>query len=704
MIEKNGYVIVEKGDTLGAISSKVGMSTTELQKANPAITDINKIYENQKIKTKPKEEVETKKEPVVKEKKPIDNAEEVAKEIKDESVKNSDAPDCCCIKTWEIHEKDENGKKRSHEKIVDLKKIGQPYILNIVTPDATKDGKATHKIITSKITKKCDEAVMVVKKGEQVLTIGDDGEITIDTNGIITTKGIIKTEEELDNPKEKVWLADYIRSLPPIGKEEEAVMLEELSEFLKPKPPYPLADGYIESMPCPNGYRLLGYLNVEAYYNDGMEHTTQGGYQNPRSMPLCEDMRKVADSDFKTIIRMLTSTKAENTLEIKSTNKKCYKKVFIGVTPSFSVEGEVTFTFGVGYVTEKKLQNKRDIIVSPFVKLAGKMTVVKGAYSTEYSGEIGSKSKTSTVKQGTHNYKPKKKIVKAQEHLMGSTINAIGSFFKLFYEAKKEKQLSKKMQKQKKKTWKFTPGATEIVVKTLPGSQVIENPNGNDLDWQGEIALAVTFFKDAQMKMDIIDYVITRSGPLAEFIRDKRAEYESRGITLEAMFVLGSTVDLEFVWEKKAGDTVKVKKSSIAGKFSFSFQSKIDITYSNGFDYVATLEFKTTSYSDNTADSELILSAQAEVGKDNDIGFSGDIEFTGVGIYVAIAVDVVKKKVEATKDANGDAGENGQGSIANVETEWKQTIVKKDGSLPIVPNVSLMKDIFGDKQIKKKKT
>jgi len=110
-----------------------------------------------------------------------------------------------------------------------------------------------------------------------------------------------------------------------------------------------------------------------------------------------QSLNAIPDSDFKTIIRMLTSSKAENTLEIKSTNTKCYKKVLIGVTPSYSVEGEVTVTFALGYVLEQKLQNKRDIIVSPFVKLAGKMTVVKGSISTEYSGGIGSTAETKTV-------------------------------------------------------------------------------------------------------------------------------------------------------------------------------------------------------------------------------------------------------------------------------------------------------------------
>ena len=79
-------------------------------------------------------------------------------------------------------------------------------------------------------------------------------------------------------------------------------------------------------------------------------------------------------------------------------------------------------------------------------------------------------------------------------------------------------------------------------------------------------------------------------------------------------------------------------------------------------------------------------------------------EFTGVGIYVAISLDVVKKKVEASKGANGKGGEDGKGSSGDIEAEWKQTLIKKDGSLPIIPNMSLMKDILGDKQIKKQKT
>ena len=75
-----------------------------------------------------------------------------------------------------------------------------------------------------------------------------------------------------------------------------------------------------------------------------------------------------------------------------------------------------------------------------------------------------------------------------------------------------------------------------------------------------------------------------------------------------------------------------------------------------------------------------------------------------MGIYVAISVDVVKKKAEATKGAKRKGGKNENATTGNLEAEWKQTIVKKDGSLPIIPNVSLMKDIFGKKQIAKKKT
>ena len=42
-------------------------------------------------------------------------------------------------------------------------------------------------------------------------------------------------------------------------------------------------------------------------------------------------------------------------------------------------------------------------------------------------------------------------------------------------------------------------------------------------------------------------------------------------------------------------------------------------------------------------------------------------------------------------------------TLANKEHK-KYPYLLKDGSLPIIPNISLMKDILGDKQIKKKKT
>ncbi len=51
MIEKNGYIVVEKGDTLGAIATKLGKSTREMMALNPAIKSANKIAIGQKLKS-----------------------------------------------------------------------------------------------------------------------------------------------------------------------------------------------------------------------------------------------------------------------------------------------------------------------------------------------------------------------------------------------------------------------------------------------------------------------------------------------------------------------------------------------------------------------------------------------------------------------------------------------------------------------------
>ena len=47
----NGYIIVEKGDTLGAIATKLGKSTREMMALNPAVKSANKIAVGQKLKS-----------------------------------------------------------------------------------------------------------------------------------------------------------------------------------------------------------------------------------------------------------------------------------------------------------------------------------------------------------------------------------------------------------------------------------------------------------------------------------------------------------------------------------------------------------------------------------------------------------------------------------------------------------------------------
>ena len=51
MIVKNGYIIVEKGDTLSGIASQLGKSIRELTALNPSIKSPDRIFAGQKLKT-----------------------------------------------------------------------------------------------------------------------------------------------------------------------------------------------------------------------------------------------------------------------------------------------------------------------------------------------------------------------------------------------------------------------------------------------------------------------------------------------------------------------------------------------------------------------------------------------------------------------------------------------------------------------------
>jgi murein DD-endopeptidase MepM/ murein hydrolase activator NlpD len=679
MIEKDGYVIVEKGDTLSAISSKVGMSTTELQRANPAIKDIDKIYEKQKIKTKPKKVIKKKPPTKDEESKPIEKNDPIKKAKKtveqtpNEPDKNSEAMDCCCmLEEWTLEEKDRkfklevvkeekwlksddlsfkgnNKNPRANRK--NYRKKSRKVKLYVVTSPASPNGNVTYKEITSnhKFKKKKCDLYILAKKGEQEVVLQEGDVLEVDSNGDIVEQ-VKRKEKEVE------------KYTPPV------------------------ANFQVVNIATPSGQRIKAYEDRQKQTPYMDNHTTA----EMESYPIFEDIPNMPQdkSSFVTLIKTLVNPYSivEEPIVLKAQgSSKCLNKTVI-IYPIEHLEADIEMIIDFGLIDKLKATkntldraSKKDtfeVIESSF-KIEGKGVVKRGSQSFEFAKDYEKENS-------------KKVTRKEAKSFFHGIRQPISKFYDLFNEAESKKN--------KNTIFSFSPGNSQFFVK-MTGLKIVESQEDYGRDWEGKVEVAIVLFNGSGGKLDLINLIVSRgNGKISTFVEECRerlkkgykSEYIEGNIDLEANLVLSGGITGMVSWDKKIGKDV-VAEGEVSGEVSLALETKIHLE-GRVWELKASVgaELKTTSEDSGSA-SAIKASLKATKGTNGaDLDWTGDLKFTGFGIYWGMYAELKWKKDKSTSDSS--SSERNSDEAIELKTPKYTT----EGSLVLLKEHSFWSKVMHD--------
>ena len=676
MIEKNGYIIVEKGDTLSAISSKVGMSTNELQLANPAIKDINKIYVKQKIKTKPKEKIKKQEEvePKEEQKAPKETAQEVHEEIKDEPVKNSEATECCCmIVKWKIIEKERKYKLKvvKDEKLIkqtdkDGKEL-KGHVLNIVTSPVDKDGKVTYKEITTEHEFKrniCD-LVMTAKQGKFNIALKEGDILKINSHGSI----VDKNGEAIDK---------YVEPKPIFG----------VSLYKIPTPEGKRVKAY-RMRPIP--YERLSRKSNSYLFPDANENVTLPP-EELECYPIFEDIPNsgLVSWDFTKIFNLMFKPieLAEN-ITISPTGKKCSKdkKVLINVNKPIKIKGSAALTLGKESLTNNRAGlgsgGEREIN-NASTGGAFVLEITHGTHLYAFGGAGafgGGSSKIRTKKLTQYD---SGKLFKGGAKLITKIYDMTAALNKVPYVGYKS-------------PFSFSPGTTKFEIQ---GADItlVEVPDEHILAWDGKIAFGITLFDGAEGKLDLVPYISAVGGAFGELLKKifsikeenkkkLKTDPNNKSLvtgTLELYLTLEGSVGGELSLEMQSAKKNIVSTASISGKIVLKAIGRIE-----GGINVLKIEAKAgaviTIASEKSIDDGVGIKGELKLTQKkqgHNPTFEGDVVCTGAALYYACYTEMVYKIDTATANEGGE-DDNSSNAERKVEKVVKAKHDTKDKEFKI---------------------
>jgi len=676
---------VVKGDSLWGIykRNKAKGNTSswaDYKKANPEFANGKTMYKGDSVtipsKTIPDdafEKVEAKEEPVEQNKPSDEKAEEAVEETKNESSKNSEAMDCCCIiEDWTLEEKDrkfklEVVKKEKWLKSDDIafkgnnknpranrknfrKKVNEMK-LYVVTSPPSPNGNVTYKEITTKhkFKKKTCDLVILAKKGKQEVALKEDGILEIDSNGDI-----------IEQKKRKS---------------------KEVENYVPPK-----ANFQVANFSMPSGQRVKSYGDRQkaSLYVDN--HTTA----EMESYPIFEDIPNMPQdkSSFVTLIKTLVNPYSivdePITLMAQGSSKCLNKKVTIYPVEHLEADIEMIIDFGLRdhlKATKNTLDraSKKDTfeVVESSFKIEGKGVVKRGSVSYEFAESYEKKNS----KQVT------RKEAKSFFHGIREPISKLYDFFNEA-ESKKNAILN------------FSPGNSQFFVK-MKGLKIAESQEGYGRDWEGKVEVAIVLFNGSGGKLDLVNLIVSRgNGKISTFVEKVRNNikkgYKSESgqvkaeAELEANLVLSGGITGMVSWDKKVGADV-VAEGEVSGAVGLALETKIHLE-GRVWELKASAgaELKTTSEKDTSAPSEIKASLKASKGTNGaDLDWTGDVMFTGFGIYWGMYAELEWKKDKAT-------GENNSSVRGRKKIPKKTPKFTTEGSLVLLKEYSFWSKVMHD--------
>lgn len=601
----------------------------------------------------------------------VNNSTQVAKEKVQAHENNESVEQAGCCPKVENFSVSQEGRTYKLDIVVDKKEqapnddIYKDYRLFIVTPPA-KDGKVTTKKINIKqefLTQKtqCKFGIEASDEyGNKIfLDIGDS--LEIDTNGNLKTK-TLQTTKAPKKPEE-------------IVKKVEGDMVT-------------LNSGRIIS--CTSGY-----------------DETQTRYKNPLRYKkfnindLERKQKKLTDQEMDNLIEYINSLsplkqKNEHSISYffklftgqhdvlkKITLKpvgspKCTavtKHASLYLLENMSLKGDVKVSFSPEHTTANKNfkgrdRNQKIDVVNSYVSASGSLEFKSGTHIISFGLSASKGGDTTKIKR--------KKV----QDLFKGPSKCINQFYDIFDKASKSNP-----------TIIFNPGTTSIGFKA-DDLTIQEKQKGYGLDWKGKVELGIFLFDKSEIKLDIINAVISKGNAkmskFVEMVRDKvekgyDGKYVAIGGSVKVDLLLKGSLSGTCQWEKDIEKEITAS-GKIVGTIDIELIGKIEAS-------ARVFEVKSKAGVEVGGTSGISAELTAKSGK-KEMEYDGDVFFNGLVLWYAYYAELERKKSESTIMKNKKAGYNNKKNILRnkkVETKVKEELILLD-------KFSIIDSIFGKEE------
>jgi len=610
-------------------------------------------------------------------------------------AQTSEAANCCCmVAPWEITEQDRKyilkvtkvGKGKGlnnseidvSEKLEPSNKEKNAFELHIVAPLADSDGKVTYKKISSKhkfLKKECD-LKMLVKSDTQEKSIAEGGSFEIDTNGNI--KGAVSgnCEEE----KQKPLATSTPTSQQPVWENSCIAGPQKQSSSAMPR--------YIDITSLSDRYGSAAQKDMTKAEKEAFAQKLKS-YMNT-----LKDEDETAESDLVSLFKACTnpSSVAKEILLTPDGSNKCIDQpqVKLIVLSPLSINGEVTIGYTPQHTVHEYSKKSWDAIANAQLAIEGKVSVKQGTKSLEYSNGVNFGGN----EDGDPTYRKVRR--KHAKKLFSGIHYPINEFYKCF---------ASNPHNPKKGGVSFSAGKTELRFKAS-NITLMENQDKYTTGWTGSYEIGVTLFKGMNVKVDVINAILSRGNDkialFVEEVREKVKEgyhgkyFEIAGL-VEAFLIVDGDIDGFLKWEKTAPNKPVTPSGTISGRVGVGIEGKIEVE-SRVFELRAKggIQMKTASAGDDSKTSSIEAHMSANVGADGSMDYTGDVSFTGLEIFYGYYAEVdieerTQTKTEISTDSNGFP----QVDNTQVTTLSEGTKLESKGSLLLIKDFSFGELLFG---------
>lgn len=607
----------------------------------------------------------------------LNNSKKIKQE-KEKAHENNENPDQagCCPKVvnFSVSQDDKGKLKREYKLdiVIESKEqvpnddIYKDYRLFIVTPPA-KDGEATTKKINikqefSKQKPQCKFGIEARDEEGNSIRLYSGEDLIIDTNGNIKTNKLPATKAP-KKPEE-------------IVKKVEGDMVT-------------LNSGRIIS--CTSGY-----------------DETQTRYKNPLRYKkfnindLERKQKKLTDQEMDNLIEYINSLsplkqKNEHSISYffklftgqhdvlkKITLKpvgspKCTavtKHASLYLLENMSLKGDVKVSFSPEHTTANKNfkgrdRNQKIDVVNSYVSASGSLEFKSGTHIISFGLSASKGGDTTKIKR--------KKV----QDLFKGPSKCINQFYDIFDKASKSNP-----------TIIFNPGTTSIGFKA-DDLTIQEKQKGYGLDWKGKVELGIFLFDKSEIKLDIINAVISKGNAkmskFVEMVRDKvekgyDGKYVAIGGSVKVDLLLKGSLSGTCQWEKDIEKEITAS-GKIVGTIDIELIGKIEAS-------ARVFEVKSKAGVEVGGTSGISAELTAKSGK-KEMEYDGDVFFNGLVLWYAYYAEVETEDKQKTSEKIVGEGFDDESVLPAKKAEIK---VKEE--LIILNKFSIIDAIFGKEEKK----